>query len=179
MSLMGMAAGRLFGFKRISSVSRKLLLRNTQSSSVNGRQSWGHMPSVSRKLVTKENAFSNMQTWNYIRAIWWDHFQGLGEDVWGHTTHLNRPMCTHMNAALTIGYVRVYEAAWGQWQSKVEHKSARRRDDEQRCSKWWMRRSFTSGNVRYVTGSLLDLSGSQRPLLSRTVKTHQLHSSSL
>lgn len=31
---------------------------------------------------------------------------------------------------------------------------------------------FTSGNVRYVTGSLLDLSGSQRLLVCHTVKTH-------
>ncbi|CAG01811.1 unnamed protein product [Tetraodon nigroviridis] len=42
-----------------------------------------------------------------------------------------------------------------------------------------MRRSFTSGNGRYVTGSLPDLPGSQRPPSGPTVKPHQLHSSYL
>lgn len=175
---MGMAAGRLFGFKWISSISRKLLLRSTQSSSVNGRQSWGHMPSVSRKPVTKENVLSNMQTWNYIRPIWWDHFQRVGGGCL--RTH-NQFKPTHVHAHECSTYNRLRKSLRscpGTMAVKSRAQKYRTEADEQGCSKWWMRRSFTSGNVRYVTGSLPDLSGSQRPLLGRTVKTHQLHSSS-
>lgn len=131
---------------------------------------------------------------------------GVGEDVSGHETHIDRWCCRHTHThehihehtsqkkctADALAYVRVYEAARGRYIEalllEVGQKRTGGHREGEREEKWarQMRgempevqatnserdNGFTSGNVRYVTGSLLDLSGSQRLLVCHTVKTH-------
>lgn len=122
-------------------------------------------------------------------------------------SHIDRWSCRHTHArthlsnkctTVTLAYVRVGEAAWGTLYRGIVVGSGtetyrmtqregrkvgkmRGQTSEVQATK---RQRLTSENVRYVTGSLLDLSGSERLLVCHPVKTHiiekhQLHSSCL